>query len=214
MTPIASIPVVIIGAGGFGREVLDVIEAINAAGGSLVMLGFLDIGQVDEELLLRRGTTLLPRHSSPRSLGAQYIIGIGDTLSRRRIDQDLQTSGCDANTVIHPAATLGGDNHLGDGCVLTAGSRITNNVRLGRHVHLNLNSTVGHDCVVGDYVSVFPGATVSGNVQIGTGVTVGTGANILPGIMVGDWARIGAGAVVTKDVDPGVTVVGSPARPL
>ena len=212
--PIKSTPVVIIGAGGHGREVLDVIEAINTAGGSLEMLGFIDIGPVDEELLLRRGTRLLDPDTSVAALGAVYVIGIGNGDDRRRINADLQSPDCRAAILIHPAATVGGDNHFGDGCVLMAGSRVTNNVRIGRHVHLGVNSVVGHDCIVGDYVSVFPGATVSGNVQIGAGVTVGTGANILPGTIIGDWARIGAGAVVTKDVEAGVTVVGSPARPM
>lgn len=214
MTAVRSGSVVIIGAGGFGREVLDVIEAINAAGGSLEVLGFVDDGQVDEQLLVRRGTRLLGPVSSVASLGALYVVGIGSSDVRRRIDDALTISGCRAATLIHPAATVGGDNDISAGCVLTAGSRVTTNIALGRHVHLHINSTVGHDCVLGDHVSVFPGATISGNVTIGVGATIGTGANVLRGLTIGAGAFVGAGAVVTKDVEPGVTVVGSPARPL
>jgi sugar O-acyltransferase (sialic acid O-acetyltransferase NeuD family) len=207
--------VIIVGAGGFGREVLDVIEAINAANDETVkMLGFVDDGAVNEQLLERRGTRLLGPISLVPSLGCAYIIGIGGGAVRHRIADLLAAAGCRALTVIHPAATLGGDNHLGEGCVLTAGTRVTNNVTLGRHVHLNINSTVGHDTVIGDHCSVFPGATLSGNVTMGAGVTIGTGANVLPGITIGEGAFVGAGAVVTKDVEPGATVVGSPARPL
>lgn len=206
--------VVIIGAGGFGREVLDVIDAINAAGGSLEMLGFADDGPVDEALLLRRRTRLLGPVSAVPSLLAQYVIGIGNGEVRRRIDDALQAAGCHAATLVHPAATVGGDSRIGEGCVLTAGSRVTTNVTLGRHVQLHVNSTVGHDTVIDDYVSVFPGATVSGSVRLGRRVTIGTGANVLPGLTIGDGAFVGAGAVVNKDVEPGVTVVGSPARPL
>ncbi len=99
-----------------------------------------------------------------------------------------------------------------EGCILTAGARVTTNITLGRHTQLHVNCTIGHDSVLDDFVSVYPGATVSGNVHLAEGVTIGTGANVLPGVTVGAGAFVGAGAVVTADVEPGVTVVGVPAR--
>ncbi len=110
-------------------------------------------------------------------------------------------------------ATVGGDNRIGEGCILAAGARVTTNITLGRHVDLHVNSTVGHDSVLDDFASVYPGATVSGNVHLCEGVTIGTGANVLPGVTVGAGAFVGAGAVVIADVEPGVTVAGVPARP-
>jgi hypothetical protein len=207
-------PIVIVGAGGFGREVLDVIEAINAAGGDLEFRGFLDDGPVDEALLERRGVRLLGRVDDAAQTPVKYVIGIGNSEVRRRLDGQLAAAGLEPATLVHPAATMGAEVGVGAGSIITAGVRITTNISVGRHVHLNLNVTVGHDSVLDDYVSVFPGATVSGNVTIGAGTTIGTGANILPGVTIGEGAFVGAGAVVTRDVEAGETVVGAPARPV
>ena len=207
-------PVVIVGAGGFGREVLDIIEAMNAAGTQLEFAGFIDDGEVRSDLLERRGAILIGSTQTLSQLDLAYVIGIGNGKVRESIDGFLSNSGCLAARLVHPAATVGGDVRLSEGVILAAGSRVTTNIALGRHVHLHVNSTVGHDSVLQDFSSVYPGATVSGNVVLGKGVTVGTGANVLPGVTVGHGAFVGAGAVVTKDVRPNVTVVGSPAREL
>jgi sugar O-acyltransferase (sialic acid O-acetyltransferase NeuD family) len=206
--------VVIVGAGGFGREVLDIVDAVNAAGGALVCLGYLDDGAVDHELLRRRGVELLGPSSALDRIDAAYVLGIGSGAVRRKLAAMLDSIGAEAATLVHPAATVGGDSHLSPGCIVTAGARVTTNIRLGRHTQLHVNSTVGHDSVLHDFVSVYPGATVSGSVVLAEGVTVGTGANVLPGLHVGAEAFVGAGAVVTRDVAPGATVVGSPARQL
>jgi sugar O-acyltransferase (sialic acid O-acetyltransferase NeuD family) len=212
--PMTSGPIVIVGAGGFGREVLDVVEAINAAGGELDFRGFIDDGPVDDELLTRRSARLLGASDALREMHVSFVVAIGSGTARRSV-VDRLTGGVTAPAVlVHPAATVGGDNRIGPGCILTAGSRVTTNIRLGAHVQLHVNSTVGHESVLRDYVSVFPGATVSGNVTIGAGATIGTGANVLPGVTIGEGAFVGAGAVVTKDVEPGQTVVGSPAKPI
>jgi acetyltransferase-like isoleucine patch superfamily enzyme len=100
------------------------------------------------------------------------------------------------------------------GAVLAAGSRITTNVRAGRHVHLNVAATVAHDCRLDDYVSLSPGVHVSGNVTIGREVFLGTGAVVVPGCTIGAGAVVGAGAAVVSDVAAGETVVGVPARPV
>ena len=127
----------------------------------------------------------------------RYVIGIGSPAVRAKLDEQLTAWGRTAATLIHPAATVASDNRIGDGVLLAAGARVTTNVTLGRHVHLNVNAVVSHDCVVGDYTTLSPGALVNGDVPLGTeGVFLGTGAIITPGITIGDHAVIGAGAVV------------------
>jgi sugar O-acyltransferase (sialic acid O-acetyltransferase NeuD family) len=205
-------PLVIIGAGGFGREVLDVVDAINALRPSYEFLGFLDDGAVRADLLARLAAPHLGASERLTELDAMYVVGIGSGVVRRKLVASAPPAR--AANLIHPTSTIGRDARVGVGIIIAAGARVTSNVELGNHVNLHVNCTVGHDSVVMSYSSVFPGATVGGNVTIGEAATIGTGANVLPGVTIGAGAFVGAGAVVTKDVEPGVTVVGAPARPL
>lgn len=206
-------PLVIIGAGGHGRETLDVVEAINAVAPTYEFRGFL-AERADHELLSRRGAQVLGTSDWLSDNDVSYVIGIGASEAREKLDAAVTAHGREACVLVHPLASLGSDLSLAPGVILAAGARVTTNVSLGRHTHLNVNAVVSHDCVVGDYVTLSPGVLVNGNVTLGDGVFLGTGAIVLPGVEVGAWAVIGAGAVVTADVDPGETVVGVPARPV
>jgi sugar O-acyltransferase (sialic acid O-acetyltransferase NeuD family) len=207
-------PIVIVGAGGFGREVLDIIEATNRVAPTWDFLGFLDDGEPDEELLARRGAKHLGPTDRLADIDAQYVIGVGSGEVRARIDAQATSFGRQAATIIHPAAIFGSDIEVGEGSVVCALACLTTNVRLGRHLQINLGCTVGHDAVLEDYVTLFPGASISGNVTLGEGTSVGTRAAVLPGINVGAGASLGAGAVVVGSVLSGMTVVGVPARPV
>jgi sugar O-acyltransferase (sialic acid O-acetyltransferase NeuD family) len=209
---------VVVGAGGFGREVLDIVEAMNHVGAEVDLVGSVDDDESTAELLRRRGgtplgTTAAFLASLPAADGPAFVVGIGAGAVRRRIDREFTAAGLGAGVVVHPMASVGADTRIGAGCILAAGARVTTNITLGRHTHVHVNATVGHDATLGDFVSVYPGATVSGSVRLDDGVAIGTGANVLPGVHVGADAYVGAGAVVTTDVEPGVTVAGVPARP-
>jgi sugar O-acyltransferase (sialic acid O-acetyltransferase NeuD family) len=206
----------IIGAGGFGREVLDVVNAINdalppAAAPAYEVIGFLDDGDPD---LDRLGYPEVPHIGPVRELASLplevgYVIGIGSPQVRRQLDEQYDGRVCPI--LIHPSATMGRAVGLGPGSIVCAGVRLTNNIRTGRHVHLNLNCTVGHDARLGDYVTVSPLVAVSGYVNVQSEVLLGTGSTLNPGITVGTGAVVGSGAAVLRDVDAGVTTVGVPA---
>ncbi|MDQ3759563.1 MAG: acetyltransferase [Actinomycetota bacterium] len=204
---------VIIGAGGHGRETLDVIEAINEAGSTRWrFLGFVDDGEVQQERLDRRGARVL-RSDDLDPGEVRYVIGIGDAGARGAIAERMTRAGFTPATLVHPEATMGGDVRIADGVILAAGARVTTNVSIGRHSQLNVGACVSHDCEVGDFVTLSPGALVNGECTIGDRAFFGTGAIVTPRRAIGADAKVGAGAVVLSDVPPQTTFVGVPARP-
>jgi sugar O-acyltransferase (sialic acid O-acetyltransferase NeuD family) len=205
---------VIIGAGGHGREVLDVVEAINAVEPTYKVLGFLADGDGAHEPLARRSAKILGPSSLVDSLDADYVVAIGNPVARAEIDRRCMSKGLLSPILIHPAASVGSDVHLGPGSVVMAGARITTNVVAGRHLQVNVNATISHDGRIGDYVTISPGCNISGNVELGDSVYLGTGCVVIPGIRIGANTMVGAGAVVIRDLPGDVTAVGVPAKPL
>ena len=215
-----STPIVVIGAGGFRREVIDVIEAVNADAGEPTweLVGVIDDSITAENLdrLNRRSITHLGSAEdflSGADRDIHFAVGIGAPSTRRRIAEIFDAAGHRGAVLVHPSATLGSVVELGDGTVACAGVRITTNVTIGRHVHINLNATIGHDTVIGDYVSLNPLASISGDCNIENEVLVGVGGILLNGLRVGEGSIIGGAACAVRDVEAGTTVVGIPARP-
>lgn len=207
---------VIVGCGGFGREVADVVDAVNRVKPTWSLQGFIDDSPSPENLRLvsRLGHRLLGdlRSTLPDTDQVWYSIGIGNGRVRQAISADLDARGWLAATLVHPSSTMGADSTLEEGVVVCAGASITTNVRIGRHAHVNLNSTVGHDCDIADFVTVNPLVAISGNCSIGRRALLGTHSAVLPGVTIGDDATVGAAACVVKDVLPAVVVKGVPAR--
>lgn len=213
----ATKPVVILGAGGFGREALDVIDAVNAVTSVPVFefVGFLDDGHPDLDLLDARGVKYLGPVSALTELPGEveFLIGVGNGGIRRKLDDFGRNDGRGSPVLVHPSATFGFDVRLGPGTVVCSHVSMTTNIRVGRHVHLNLNSTVGHDVRISDYVTVSPLVAISGAVSLGPEVLLGTGSSVNQGLAVGQGAVIGAGAAAVRDIPVGAVAVGVPAKP-
>ena len=191
-----STPIVVVGAGGFGREVVDVIEAMNAAAAAAgVDRPWELVGVVDDSLSDLNRQRLEDR--SVASLGTteeflagtdgpvSYAVGIGAPHVRRLVAERFDADGHTGATLVHPSVTMGSRVSVGAGSVLCAGVRITTNITLGRHVHVNLNVTIGHDTTIDDFVSLNPLASISGDCVIESDVLVGVGGIVLNGLRVG-----------------------------
>lgn len=209
--------VVVVGASGFGRESLDVVDALVRDGAPIEIRGVVDDAPHpdDRARLQARGVAYLgPIESGLLTAGGSlsYVLGIGSPAVRRRLVERCDAAGLTAYTAVHPSAAIGTQPAIGPGSVVCARAVVSTNVTLGRHTHINPNATIGHDSVLEDFVSVNPGAVVSGAVTIGTGSLVGASATILQNLVIGSGVTVGAGAVVTRDVPDGVIVKGVPGR--
>jgi sugar O-acyltransferase (sialic acid O-acetyltransferase NeuD family) len=208
------VPLVVVGAGGHGREMLDIVEAVNRVSVTFELLGVIDDSADPDNagLLRRRGIMVLGGNDVLTSTVAQYVIGIGLPVPRWAVDQLATAAGREPAMLVHPTAVLGSDLRLGPGFVAAANAQVTTNVSTGRHVQLNIGATLSHDCEVGDYVTLSPGVHVSGNVRLEDNVYLGAGVVVRQGITIGRGTFVGAGAVVVADLPPDVLAVGVPAR--
>jgi sugar O-acyltransferase (sialic acid O-acetyltransferase NeuD family) len=202
----------IFGAGGFGREVAWLAEQ---SWSSEVEIEFVvDVPNSPKQAAnghrIRHVTEIAPEPS------ARIVIAVGDPAARRGIAALCAATGLREAIMVHPRAEISNTVELDHGTIICAGAILTTNIRVGRHVHINLDCTVGHDAIIGDFATLSPGVHVSGRVHIGRGVFIGTGANLINGttdvpLVIGNDAVIAAGACVTKSVDHGSLVAGVPA---
>ncbi|MFM2377103.1 MAG: hypothetical protein RLZZ165_2200 [Bacteroidota bacterium] len=206
---------VIVGGGGFAREVLWLIEEINKAApdGTLTyeVLGFISR---DSEVLVQ-GVPVLGNDKwafANLERNVRFVLAIGDSALRAQLALAYQKNGFHPLRLIHPSVVMSDEVEMGGGTIVCAGSVLTVNIQIGMFCIVNLNATIGHDCRIGDFVTLNPGVHLSGGSDIGDMSTLGTGAIVLPGMKVGDRSILGAGAVVTENLPGGATYIGVPAK--
>jgi sugar O-acyltransferase (sialic acid O-acetyltransferase NeuD family) len=207
--------IVIVGAGGHGRGVLEVLRAAAAAKGEeCPVIGFLD----DDPAVFSATPGGLPvlgdMKKVPRLVGdgCRFLIGVGEPRVRRAVALRLAESAASFAVAIHPSATLYGEVRVETGSVVGAGVVVAAATRLEAHVLLNLNATVGHDCVLAPFATVGPGANIGGNVWMGEGAFVGLNGTVLPGRTLGEHSQLGAGSVLLEDLAANCIAFGVPAR--
>lgn len=197
---------VIIGAGGYAKSVLDSIDYYNYR-----IKGFLDEFSKEREHL---GYPIL-WHSiedveSPEKYF--YFIAIGNNERRKIWFDRLADRRLRLINVVDRTAIISTEAQIGNGCFFGKMAVVNSKASIGNNCIINTKSLVEHGCTVHDHANISTNAVINGDVVIGEGSFVGTCSVTLGQKTVGSWSTIGAGAVVIKDVGDGVTVAGVPAK--
>lgn len=202
---------IILGAGGHGRVVLDILNAARLNS----VIGFLDsnpalAGRRVDGVPVLGDATMLARLKRDGPLGA--IVAIGDNGIRRAFARSIEELNIPLVNAVHPSAQIASTARLGRNVVIAAGCCVCAHAQIGDCVILNTGCIIDHECMIGTAAHVCPGARLAGHVTVESGAFVGIGATIIQNVRIGFESVVGAGAVVLEDVAPMSTVVGVPAR--
>jgi sugar O-acyltransferase (sialic acid O-acetyltransferase NeuD family) len=203
--------VVLIGAGGHGRVVLDILRSA----GIHRPVGFLDAdpqltGKKIDGLPVLGQVNFLPKLKGMKVKG--IIVSIGDNYPRRQYFKKVREAGFELVNAIHPSSSISEKAELGRNVVVSAGAVISTDAHIGDSVIINTAAVVDHECRIAEAAHICPSATLAGRVSVGEEAFIGLGCNIIQCLKIGSHATVGAGAVVIDDVPDGATVVGVPAR--
>lgn len=203
--------ILIAGASGFGKETLTcVIDCFDL---DVLKLGekicFLETEEFCKKTSIIKGIPVISTNQFvPNNF--QVVVGIGDPSLRRKIVEELPKE-TRYLTLVHPSAVVSKWVEIGEGSIVTAGTIITVDVKIGKHAHLNLHTTIGHDCTIGDYFTTAPGVNVSGLCNIGNAVYLGSNCVVKQDVSICDNVTVGMGSVVTKNIKEQGVYIGAPS---
>jgi len=206
-TPKNTLPIVILGCGGHGRVVADILRVAQRP-----VAGFLDDrppASLVDGIPVVGDSRCLVETDFLRTYAV--IVAVGDQKLRRHFASLVIERGGHLGIAIHVKAVVARDVAIGGGSVVMAGAVINTGSRIGRFAIVNTGAVLDHDNLMEDGVHIGPGCSLAGNVVCGADAFVGTGASVIPGIRIGARAVVGAGAAVISDVPPDTLVVGCPA---
>jgi len=203
-------PVVIIGAGGHAKVIIDIIKTQN----SYDIVGCLDEapgnGREVAGVKIIGADVMLPKL---RKNGIDKIfVAIGDNKKRAELAKQAQNLGFRLINAISPYAYIADTVELHDGLAVMPGAVVNAGSRIMDNAIVNTKASVDHDCVVGSCCHVGPGCTLAGNVRLGEGVFLGAGTAVIPGVSVGSWSVTGAGAAIVADIPANALAVGVPGK--
>lgn len=205
---------IIIGAGGFGREVLeyaqDVLEVTPDVGWTIG-------GFIDDDLSklegYETGFEILSDISSHKvEINNVYVCAIADTKIRKRICESFKAQGAEFVNIIHPMARIGRRCKIGTGNIFCPDSCLTVDVTIGDFVFINCHANCGHDSIVDDYCTISPFCDITGFVHLKEGVFLGSHASVCPSVEIERFSKVGAGAVAISNIPKECTAVGVPAK--
>lgn len=203
--------IIIIGAGGHAKVIVDIIEKRKALlNEDIKIFGILD-DNYNKDFFL--GYNFLGKIENLKKIKdykeKKYVLAIGSNEVRVKLSKSLNL---DYITLIHPSAILGSKISIGEGTVIMAGAIINSFSEIGNHSIINTGAIVEHDCKIGDYVHISPRVVMAGRVSVENETWIGVGSTVIQGIKIGKNVLVGAGSVVIKDVGDWKRMLGVPAR--
>lgn len=209
----SSLPkLIIIGAGGFGREVWAWAEQSVQCGREWTPKGFIDDNLEALKHMPSPGRILGRISDYQPQAEDVFICALGVPATKRKCSELIAARGGVFSRLVHRTAVLGHEVKLGEGVLLCPHTVVSANNRLGRGVAVNLHASVDHDAVVGDWSQINCHCDLTAGVVVGEEVFMGSRVSVIPNVKIGDRAYLGAGAVVLRDVPSGWKMVGNPAR--
>lgn len=206
--------IIIIGAGGVGRETALIIEDINNVNKEWNIIGFVDDNddiqntKIDNYHVVGKLDYILNYEKE-----VYVVCAIANYNVKKSIVNKLKSNkNIKFATLIHPSTILNRTVEVGEGCIIYQNVIVTTNVTIGNHVIVSPKVGIGHDTVVKDYCNLLWNVNISGNVVLKEGVLVGSGATVIQGLEIGEGATLGAGAVVIRDIPMNKVAVGNPTR--
>ena len=204
---------IIIGAKGFAKEVLEVLHQNN----QLENLVFYDDVSTDLPSKLYNKFEILRNLEQAKeyfkNTDATFTIGIGNPVLRKKMFDKFSDIGGNFTSTISTFSNIGNyDINIENGCNILQGVLISNNVTIGIGCIIYYNTIITHDCEIGNFVEIAPSCNLLGACSIGDFAKIGSNVTVLPKIIIGKNVIIGAGSVVTKNVPDNCVVVGIPAK--
>lgn len=205
-------PIIVIGAGGHSKVLIDILLQQNA---QIIGIVEADFNKIDNQILGIKivGNDGYILNYDPKSIYLVNAIGsIGSMNLRKKIFLNFKQKGYVFAKVIHPTAIIGQAVNIQEGAQIMAGAIIQIGSSIGINSIINTKASVDHDCVIKEHVHISPGSIICGNCIVGSGTHIGAGTTIIQSIIVGENVLVGAGSVVVKDILANVKAFGVPAK--
>lgn len=199
--------IVIVGNGGFAREVKFLVDRINQVASTWNFLGYVD-NEEDVDNIWGNDDDLL---NYTKELYVVIAIGAPEVRSKLYLLYKKNPNLKFPN-LIDPSVISSTEIEIGEGNIICAGTIMTVDISIGNFNIINLDCTIGHDVVIDDFVTINPSVNISGNTHIKAGSNLGTGSQIIQGKIIGECVTLGAGAVVVSDIEDNSIAVGVPAK--
>lgn len=198
---------IIVGAGGYAKSVLDSVDYMNFR-----MIGFIDdikpVGAGHQGYPVLGNTVECIQNPAEKV----YFVAIGNNAKRKKWFNILKAHNLSLINVIDKSAIVSSHSTIGEGSFIGKLAIVNHGASVGNNCIVNTRALLEHGCKVGNHVNVSTNCTLNGDVVCEEGSFVGSGVVCNGQITIGAWGLVGSGAVVIRDVKPYTTVVGCPAK--